>query len=310
MLHVLITGGTGLIGSALCDFLLDEGYGVGVLTRDPGKLAAHAKLRPYHWDPARGIVDERALREADLIVHLAGDPVAGGRWTEEKKRSLVASRVDTIRLLRERLDKVPHRLQALVSASGVSYYGERGDALLGEAEPAGAGFLAGLCQDWEREALAFGERGIRVAVLRTGLVMAPGAPALAPLAKALRFGLAPVPGTGETWLSWIHLRDLVRLYGCALSEPDFTGPFNAVSPFPVKTRQLTDALARVLKGGFAVPVYFPSLLIRAFGGEKATEMLKSTRVSAAKVLDRGFEFSFPTLGGALEEVCGRRSGER
>lgn len=303
---VLITGGTGLVGSALSEFLLREGYRVILYSRDPVPPPAGPGLVYAHWDPALGLLDADALLEADWIIHLAGESLATGRWTPEKKRAISVSRVGGARLLLESLQGRPHHVQALISASGIAVYGDQGDRIVTEAYGPAAGFLPEVCAAWEEAAFRFGQEGIRVVVLRTPPVLTPSSPLLMPLRTLLRFGIAAVPGSGETWLSWIHLRDLVRVYADAVPDPDFAGVFNAVSPFPVTIGQLSQALARVVKGGFNVPVYVPRTVVRILGGEKGTALLTSTRASAARLLRTGFEFSFPTIGGALEDLYGRK----
>lgn len=310
MRTVLITGGTGLVGSALTEFLLQEGCRVIVCSRKPAPPCTRPRLVYASWDPAVGVVDESALLEADCIIHLAGESLLTGRWTPEKKEAISVSRVQGARLLLERLAGRPHHVQALISASGISIYGDHGDRVVTESDRPARGFLAEVCVAWEREAFRFREEGIRVAVLRTPPVLTTASPLLAPLRTLLRFGIAAVPGSGETWLSWIHLRDLVRVYADAVSDPGFSGVFNAVSPFPVTTGQLSQALARVIKGRFTVPVYIPRVVLRTLAGEKGAALLHSTRASAVRLLRTGFEFSYPTVGGALEDIYGRNPVER
>lgn len=305
MRTVLITGGTGLIGSAVSDFLLREGYRVIVLSRKANPAMVAPGTEYAHWDPAHGLLDDHVLLQADWIVHLAGESLATGRWTPEKKEAMMSSRVSGTRLLRQSLARQRHHVKALICASGTSYYGDAGDRLLTETDGAGNGLLAGICVRWEEEASRIRQQGIRVAILRTPPVLAAQSPLLKPLRAFLRLGVAAVPGNGEAWMSWVHLRDIVRIYAQAISEPAFSGTFNAASPFPVTLGQLSTALARVIKGGFTVPVYLPALMIRTVAGEKGSELLKSTRVSAAKLLKTGFEFSFPTIGSALEDLYGK-----
>jgi len=308
MRTVVITGGTGLVGSALAELLLQERCRVIVYSRDLKHPPARPGLRYAYWDPAHGILEEDALLEADQVVHLAGESIAEGHWTAAKRQAIRVSRVAGARLLTESLAARRHHVETVVSASGISIYGDRGDELVTEAAGPGQGFLPDVCQQWETEILRMESLGIRVAVLRTPPVLTATSALLAPLRTLLRLGIAAVPGSGETWMSWIHLRDLVRVYSGALADAGFSGIFNAVSPFPVTIGQLSGALARVIKGRFTVPVYVPGVLLKLMAGEKGAALLTSTRASAAKLLRTGFEFSYPTIGGALEEIYdGRRA---
>jgi uncharacterized protein (TIGR01777 family) len=302
MRTVVITGGTGLVGSALTELLLQEGCRVIVYSRDPEPPRPRPGLGYAHWDPAHGILEESALLEADQVVHLAGEPIAEGHWTAAKRQAIGVSRVAGARLIAECLSVRRHHVGTVVSASGISIYGDRGDKLVTESDAPGRGFLPEVCREWEAEALKMERLGIRVAVLRTPPVLTASSPLLAPLRTLLRLGIAAVPGSGETWMSWIHLRDLVRVYSGALADAGFSGTFNAVSPFPVTIGQLSGALARVIKGRFTVPVYVPGVLLKLMAGEKGAALLTSTRASAAKLLRTGFEFSYPTIGAALEEI--------
>jgi len=306
MRTVLLTGGTGLIGSALSTFLSEEGFRIIVLTRRSAPFPGQKPYQYAHWDPVKGELDEQALLEADYIIHLAGTHLGAGRWSEARKRDIKASRVLSTRLIAERLSRLPHKVQAFISASAIGYYESHSATLLTEEEPAGDDFLGHVCQAWESEALQIGALGIRVVILRTGLVLDDPRGLLARLAGPMRFGLAVIPGNGEQWLSWIHHKDLIRLYGCAMESPAMRGVFNAVSPFPVTMQQTVGELARLMKGHFYVPVYVPAFLWKGIWGEKGTEVLKSRKISAAKLLQTGFEFSFPTLGSALKEIYGRR----
>lgn len=305
MRTVLLTGGTGLIGSALSTFLSEEGFRIIVLTRRPAPRQIPKLYEYAHWDPMKGEVDEQALLAADYIIHLAGANIASGRWTETRRREIKQSRALSARLIGERLSRLPHKVQAFISASATGYYESDPGMLITEDAPAAGDFLGEVCQAWEQEARQISTLGIRVVILRTGVVLDDPRGLLARLAGPLRFGLAVIPGNGEQWLSWIHRKDLIRLYACAMETPGMQGIFNAVSPFPVTMQQMVGELARLMKGHFYVPVYAPAFLWKTVWGEKGAEVLKSRKVSAAKLLQTGFEFSFPTLGSALKAIYGK-----
>lgn len=302
---VLITGGTGLIGSALSRRLVLDGYRVIILTRRPlAGLAAPRGCRYAHWDPAQGMVDEEALAAADHLIHLAGANVAERRWTEAVKREIAGSRVDSTLLLFEALAGLPPRPGAFLCASATGYYGQSPDFSLevSEDSPPAAGFLGRTCQAWEAAALRMASLGRRVVLLRTGIVLSREDGMLPRLMKPLRLGVLPVLGHGGQWVSWIHLRDLVEVYVMALRHAGMQGPYNAVSPFPVTQRQLSKALARAMARRRYLPLRVPGLLLRMLLGEMGQEITGSCRASAGKLLSAGFSFSFPAIDEALADL--------
>jgi len=296
---VLVTGASGMIGSALAPALAAAGCAVLRLDRRPrpgGTPGAQLK-----WDPAAGVIAREPLEGLDAAVHLAGASLAGGRWTPARRALLVESRVGSLRLLARTLGALERPPRVLVSASAVGIYGDRGDELLSEASGPGTGFLAELAQAWEQAAEPAARRGIRVVAMRFGLVLAPRGGVLAPLLPLFRLGLGGHAGTGRQWLSWIALDDLIAALRHALADESLGGPVNAVAPGAVTNRELARVLARVL----GRPAWFaaPAWALRLALGRMADELLlASQRVEPVRLLASGFSFRFPALEPALRHV--------
>lgn len=298
---VLITGGTGLVGRALTTLLLERGYHVIILTRRH-RASSHPQLRYARWDLDRKTLDPTALQEADHIVHLAGANVADGRWTERRKQEILDSRVQSAQFLYERLADTPNNVKKVISASATGYYGPfKGDIFREDAPPADD-FLGATCQAWENSVRKMEELGKKVIILRTGLVLSLEGGALKEFSKPLKLGFATVMGDGEQWVSWIHLHDLVRLYFNAIVNDRLQGVYNAVAPNPVTNEELVLALARAAKGKSFVSVHIPAFALKLALGEMSIEVLKSVKVSADKIRETGFLFSYPEVAGAMEQL--------
>ena len=291
-MKILISGASGLVGSALSDALVLDGHEVRRLVRRRPVAAGEA-----FWDPATGDLDAEAMTGIDAVVHLAGENIAGGRWSAAFKRRVLDSRVAGTRLVAEAIARaeVP---PALISASAIGYYGDRGDALMDEESTPGEGFLAEVCQQWEAAAQPAVSSGSRVAHLRIGVVLSRAGGALARMLTPFRLGLGGVVGDGGQFVSWIHLDDLVASVVYLVNRDDLAGPFNAVAPGPVTQRQLTRVLGRVLRRPTMVPM--PAAVVRLVFGEMGEELLlSSTRVAPARLTDSGFTFRFSSLEAAL-----------
>lgn len=296
-MNVTITGGTGFIGKRVVERLLAGGHQVHLLVRTP-KTGLPPGVRFSLWNAAAGPPPPASLEEADAVVHLAGEPIAQ-RWTPEIKRRIRASRIDGTRHLVEGIAQRGRPLPALVSASGVDYYGSRGDEILTESAAPGAGFLAEVCAGWEEQARAAEKYGVRVAILRFGMVLGPGG-ALAVMLPWFKLGLGGRLGDGRQWMSWIHIDDVVNLIEFALERPEVKGPVNATSPHPVRNADFTRTLSRVLRRPALFPV--PLFGLRLLFGEMSEVLLASHRVLPKAAEEAGFKFSFPDLGPALKHV--------
>jgi uncharacterized protein len=298
-MRVAITGSSGLVGQALVPSLQANGHEVlRIVRREPRGDDEVA------WDPDRGEIDAGRLEAVDAVVHLAGENLAAGRWTDARKHRLRSSRIEATRWLAQTLAARTRRPTVLVSASAVGYYGNRGADWLDETSPPGTDFLARLCLDWEDATASAASAGIRVVRLRTGLVLSPRGGALAKMLPLFRLGIGGVLGPGTQYVSWIAIDDLVAAIGHALASPSVDGALNAVAPSPVTNLELTKTLGRVL--GRPTLARAPKLALRlAFGELAEATLLASQRVRPLRLLETGYRFRFPELPGALSHVLRR-----
>ncbi|MHB9060586.1 MAG: TIGR01777 family oxidoreductase [Desulfobacteria bacterium] len=294
-MRVAITGSTGLVGSAVVPALAESGYDVVRLLRRapaPGEKA-------IRWDPERGVIDAAELEGLDAVIHLAGENVGSGRWTAARKAAIRDSRVNGTRFLCDALAGLARPPKTLVCASAIGYYGDRGEEVLTEESPPGAGFLPGVCREWEAASAAAARKGIRVVAMRIGMVLSPKGGALPRMLPLFRAGLGGVIGNGRQYVSWVALDDLVGIVLHALRCEDLRGPVNAVAPRPVTNREFTEALGKALSRPTPLPV--PAFALRlAVGGEMADALLlASAWVVPKRLLDTGYAFRFPELPAAL-----------
>lgn len=300
-MRVIVTGGTGFIGSKLCGRLVAKGHDVIALTRDASRSRdhVHPSVRVASW--AEGAAWEGFLDGAGALVNLAGETIAQ-RWTDAAKKRITRSRLNAASRLEAAAAKAAQKPAVLVNASAVGYYGPRGDEILDESASAGDGFLAKLCVDWEAAARALEPLGTRVVLLRTGVVLGAEGGALAKMLPPFKAFAGGPLGTGTQWMSWIHLDDLVDLAVFAIENPAVSGPLNATAPNPVTMRTFATALGRALhRPSFARA---PAAAIRLALGEMATVVLDGQRVVPKKALDLGFEFGFTDVLPALRDVIG------
>ena len=298
-MNVLISGSSGLIGSALASFLAAGGHSVGRLVRRAGPSGG----AEVFWDPQAGLLDPARLEGFDGVVHLAGDSIAEGRWTEQKKRRLLDSRVKGTRLLSEALSRTQRPPRVMVCASAIGYYGNRGAELLREDSPPGSLFLSRLCREWEEAAEPARRKGIRVVHLRFGVVLSALGGALAKMLFPFRMGLGGRIGSGEQYMSWIAIDDVLGVALHALTTESLRGPANAVTPSPVTNSEFTRTLGRVLGRPTVFPM--PAFAAHLAFGEMADELLlASARVDPAKLRDSGYRFQYPDLEPALRHLLG------
>ena len=306
-LTVAVSGATGLIGTALVQRLRARGHTVRRLVRAPRE----SQPGDVEWDPARGALPATALAGADAVIHLAGEPVAH-RWTDARKRAILESRVRSTEQLAQAVRALGTKPRVFLSGSAVGYYGDRGDDLLDEASAPGTDFLSRVCVAWEAAAAPVVDAGVRLVRLRTGIVLSPRGGALARLLPIFKLGGGGPLGTGRQWMSWISLEDHLRAMEHALVTESLHGPVNLVAPNPVTNAELATTLGRVVKRPALVPV--PSFALELLYGEMArATLLAGQRVLPKALSAAGFEFSEPTLEGALraELVAGERgTGER
>ncbi len=292
-MRVAITGSSGLIGTALAEALLRDGQQVIRLVRHPPRQPGEVR-----WDPqaAGGGLDPAAFDGVDAVVHLWA-PIAGGWWTQARKRELRASRVQSTRALVAALAKAASPPSVLLSGSAVGWYGDTGRREVDEYAPSGTGFLADLVSDWEAAALPARQAGLRVANLRSGIVLSRRGGMLGPLVPLFRFGLGARLGSGAQFISWISVTDHVAAVRYLLDHPGIDGPVNLTSPVPVTNAEFTAELARTLRRPARLRV--PAPVLRAGLGEASGELLGSQRVLPRRLLAAGFAFRYPELAGAL-----------
>ncbi len=298
-MRIAVTGSTGLIGSALVPFLAAGGHRVFRLVRG---IAPGADC--IRWDPAQGVRDAALLEGLDGVVHLAGENIAGGRWTAARKAGIRRSRVEGTRRLCEALARVARPPKVLVCASAIGYYGDRGDQMLSEDAPPGNDFLAQVCREWEAAAAAAAKAGIRVVNLRFGIVLSAAGGALQKMLLPFKLGAGGRIGSGRQYWSWIALDDAVGAIHHALVTEPLAGPVNAVVPVPVTNAEFTRILGRVLRRPAIAPL--PAFAARLLLGEMADALLlASARVVPARLQDTGYTFRHADLESALRHLLGR-----
>lgn len=315
MATILITGGTGLVGRALCMALQERGYDIIILTRKI-KPIAHSpqpadKIRYAEWNVDAQIIDKDAIAKADYIVHLAGAGVAEKRWTQKRKKEIIDSRVKSGQLIVESLRSIPNKVKAVIAASAIGWYGA--DLSLNHsAEGMGSGirkfiesdfssddFLGQTCKKWEESTEPVNQMGKRLVKLRIGIVLSKEGGALREFIKPLKFGVAAILGNGKQMVSWIHIDDLVSMFITSIENEHISGVYNAVAPAPVSNKELTLQLAKSRKK-FYLPFYVPSFILKLILGEMSVEILKSATVSSAKIQQAGFSFRFPDIKTAIQ----------
>jgi hypothetical protein len=303
-MRVLITGGTGIIGSALARDLVAAGHEVVALTRDPARATGLPPgVTAAGWD-ARTAAGWGHLAAGAAIVNLAGESIAGGRWTAERKRRIHDSRVGAGEAVMAAIRAAAPRPRVLLQASAVGYYGPRGDEPVDESAPPGGDFLARVCIDWEAATAEAEALGVRRAVLRTGVVLARDGGALPKMLLPFRLFAGGPVGGGRQQVSWIHLADEVGAIRFLLERDDARGPFNLTAPEPVSNREFARAAGRVLRR----PSFFPgpAAAMRLVLGEMADILLTGQRAVPKRLLELGYRFCFPSLDPALEDLLRKR----
>lgn len=302
--RIAITGATGLVGSRLVSRLEERGDEVYRLVRSEPKAA-----NEIHWNPAGGTIDKDGLEGMDAVVHLAGASIAGGLWTEKRKRLIRSSRVDGTALLSQALASLNEPPKVLVSTSAIGYYGDGGQQVITEGSPSGDDFLAEVCRAWEHAAGPAKQSGIRVVHPRFGLVLDGGGGMLPLMSLPFKLGMGGDIGSGDQYMSWIMLDDLVDILIESIENDAISGPINAVAPHPVTNSEFTKAMGRALKRPTFMKV--PAFAAKALGGQLVEQLiLVSQRVVPAGLNDHGFAFRYATIDAALEAAFGGKQQSR
>lgn len=296
-MNILVTGATGLIGSELCQRLEREGHSLTILSRRPLNQPGR---RAFVWDPVAGPPPSDSLNGIDAVIYLAGESVAGGRWTEAKKRRIRDSRVLGVRNLINGISLNTSRPAVFISASAVGFYGDRGEEILDELSAPGTGFLSEVCVEWESAANHAESLGLRVVCVRTGLVLSASGGALAAMKRPFKLALGAILGDGSQWMPWIHIEDIVGLYLHALLKESITGAVNGCAVDAARNSEFTRALARALaRPSFLVA---PSFALKLILGEMSEIVLMSDRVIPRRAMETGFQFRHLELTAALEDL--------
>ena len=314
---VLITGGTGMIGTSLSRQLLHQGYDVIILSRNPIETASVYKtiyqqnsFRPSgkifyaKWDTEKMVIDHTALGKADYIVHLAGEGVAKRRWTKKRKEAIRESRTKSSELLYQCLSKQTNKVKAVISASAIGWYGPDAGKTFVEEDPAAGDFLGQTCKAWEESIDKVQTLGIRLVKLRLGIALSNEGGALAEFKKPARIGVAAILGSGNQVVSWVHIDDLCRAFIHAIETPEMTGAYNLVAPNPSSNRELTLGIAKAMNGVYYIPFKVPSFVLQLMLGEMSIEVLKSTTVDSSKLQQTGFTFIYSNVSVALKHLIG------
>ena len=309
MAVVLITGGTGLIGSNLTRRLIERNHEVIVLSRDRSKNTENQKMQYAYWNIGKQVIDKSAFMKADHIVHLAGAGVMDERWTESYKKEIVESRTETSKLLIKYLKETNHHVTSFVSASAIGYYGDdtkmMNDGGFVESDPPDKSFLGDTSVKWEKSVDPVKDLGIRLCKLRTGIVLGNDGGAYPEFKQPVKFGIAAILSSGKQMVSWIHIDDLCSIYMDCIFLEKMHETYNAVAPFPVTNKELTITIAEAIRSKFYIPVHVPEFVLKLMLGQKSIEILKSATVSAGKILETAFRFEYPTIDLAIADLTGK-----
>jgi uncharacterized protein (TIGR01777 family) len=299
-MRILVTGATGLIGAKLTGVLENDGHTVIALTR----RASIDRQVSITWDPESGKLDPNEIEGFDAVIHLAGENIGGGRWTDARKARILNSRVNGTRLLCDAIEKLQSPPKVLISSSAIGYYGDRGDALLNEASGPGSGFLPDVCVAWEKATESAATCGVRVVLLRTGIVQTPEGGSLQRMLLPFKLGIGGKFGNGKQWWSWIGIEDVTNVIQFALMNEKLAGPVNLVAPHPVTNDEFTKILARVLKRPAITPI--PQFALKLLLGEMADGLLfSSARVEPKRLSEAGYQFHQTELEPTLRSLLSR-----
>jgi len=296
--NVLITGGSGLLGTRLTTLLMQKGYQISHLTRSSG----HGTIPTYEWSVNDGKIDSRSIIGVDTVVHLAGAGIADKRWTATRKMEILESRTKSSELLYQTLKQNAHHVKTFVSASAIGIYGEGGlERIFTEKDKPADDFLADVVKQWEESVDKIATLGIRVVKIRIGILLSERGGALAEMVKPIKWCVGSPLGSGKQILSWVHIDDVCRMFIKAIEDVAMDGVYNAVAPHPVSNKELTVAIAKALDKPLWAP-NVPGFVLKLMLGEMSELVLKGSHVSSKKIRDLGFEFEYTHLDNALRDL--------
>jgi len=301
--RILVTGATGFVGRPLSDELDRAGYEVVALTRGRGEAEAvfGPGVRVVEWDGAGAAGWSEMADGALAIINLAGENIGAGRWTEQRKKRILDSRLNAGRAITEAIRGAKIKPRVLIQASGVGYYGDRGDELLDEGSSNGTGFLADVARQWEQSVSEVVSIGVRLAIIRLGVVLGPGGGVMSRLIPPFRFFVGGHPGSGRQWLPWVHIDDVTGVIRFLIENANCEGPFNVTVPEPTRSRDFYNLLGKAMHRPAVFPM--PAFALKLALGEMATELLlSSTRVVPKKLVDAGYEFRFPEPVASFSDI--------
>lgn len=306
MRTILVTGGTGFVGTRLVQKLADQGHQIRVLSRNPEKAKSkwQGNVQTFKWEAPHGKIPASALQQVDSVINLMGENIGDKRWSATQKIKLRESRVDGTRNLIQALQKQGLKLKSFISTSAVGIYPVNKDQVLTESSESSDSFLASLCVDWEKEVEALDKNQVeQVAIIRVGVVLGLGGGAAAKLMPIFKLGAGGPVGSGSQMMSWIHVEDLVQLYEFVLNHPEIQGPLNAVAPNPVSNKEFSKALAKSLRRPCLFPV--PPVALKLAMGEMSTIVLDGQEVKSEVLPNTAFDFRYPTIDQACDQLAGK-----
>lgn len=295
---ILITGGTGLLGKVLSEELVEKGHTVSLLSRNPDKVE---KYKAYYWNVKKQEIDEKCIDGIDIVIHLAGAGIADEKWTEERKKTIIDSRTKSIQLIYDLLKKKNSKVEAVISASAVGFYGDRGNEILTEQSESGSGFLSETCVAWENAVDCGSNVSQRIVKFRIGLPMTEEGGVLKPFKLMANTFSAMKFGDGQQWVPWIHVDDLVGMFAMAVENEEIKGVFNASAPTPVRNQEFVKDLAKTLKKPFW-PFFVPKFALKLAMGERDELVLMSNRTDSTKIQNAGYHFKYTDLKKAFKDI--------
>lgn len=301
---VIVTGGTGSVGKVLVPMLIERDFNVIIFTRSEKRESLHPNCTYVSWDPAVSGFDTESIQKADAIINLAGAGIADKRWTKKRKNEILQSRVDSAETIVKAIQKTDNKVQTIISASAVGYYGtDDTGRIFSEEDPPGDDFLAGVCTAWEQSIRPVDSLNKRLVILRTGIVLDSQSGMHKELSMPLKFRVAAIPGTGLQMMSWIHIDDLCRMYVYALENDRVAGTYNACAPAPVTLRKIITGMGEQRYGNRFLRLRIPPILLQLALGQMADDaLLKGSIVSSDKILAASFSFNFPEINTALKNL--------